>query len=98
MSETESGLEARLSAHPHLKARIEELLVLVEASSGEVQQADEAERRVIEGLRQLGHELLTDWAVEQERRRVEAVGTSAEPLTAHGQKKSAGTPHLETSG
>lgn len=94
MTETKSSLEARLEAHPHLKARIEDILGIVEDAEGDVQKADEAERRVIEELRQLGHELLTDWATGQEVRQVEAVRTRAEPINHHGQKKSAGTPRL----
>jgi hypothetical protein len=95
MSEFNPRLEARLNAHPHLKARIEELLGIVENAEGDVQKADEAERRVIEELRHLGHELLTDWASGQERRQVEAVRTSADRIKLQGQKKSAGTRRLE---
>lgn len=98
MSEFNSSLEARLNAHPYLRARIEELLGIVEDAEGDVQKADEAERRVIEELRQLGHELLTDWAAGQEVRQVEAVHTSADWVKAHGQKKSTGTPRLGNSG
>lgn len=94
MTASNSGLDARLEAHPHLKARIEELLRLVEDAAGEVKTADEAERRVIEGLRQLGHGLLTDWAAGQEVRQVEALRTSAGAIKSHGQKNSAGTRRL----
>lgn len=94
MSESKSSLEARLEAHPHLKGRIEDILGIVEDAEGDVQKADEAERRVIEELRQLGHELLTDWATGQEVRQVEAVRTSADRVKSQGQKKSAGIPRL----
>lgn len=97
MSEFNRSLDARLEAHPHLKARVEELLGIVEDAAGEVQKADEAERRVIEALRQLGHELLQDWAAGQEVRQVETVCTSADGVKLHGKKKSAGTPRLEKS-
>ena len=95
MSACNRSLDARLEAHPHLKVRIEELLGIVEDAEGEVQKADEAERRVIAALRQLGHDLLADWAAGQEVRQVAAVRLSAGALKHHGQKKSAGTPHLE---
>ena len=57
------GLELakRLNAHPILKARMVGLLNLVE-NVKEVALADEAERRVVESLRSMGNELLTDWA------------------------------------
>lgn len=57
------GLELakRLDAHPILKARMVGLLNLVE-NVKDVALADEAERRVVESLRNMGNELLTDWA------------------------------------
>ncbi len=52
----------RLNRHPHLRARIESLLAVVEDAEGDCEQANAAERRVIEELRQMGNEALTAWA------------------------------------
>ena len=41
------NLDERLTAHPQLKERVEALLAIGEDTSAAVQQADEAERRVI---------------------------------------------------
>ena len=81
-------LAARLDAHPILKARMMGLLDLVE-NAETIELADEAERRVIEELRGMGNELLTDWA----QRRIaqtehEVVGPH---VTKHVKKSFSGT-------
>jgi hypothetical protein len=53
-------LEQRLAAYPRLRERRERLLDLVENSADDVILADEAERRVIEEMRQMGQEVLQD--------------------------------------
>ena len=52
----------RLNRHPHLRARLESLLAVVEDAAGDWETADAAERRVIEELRQMGNEVLAAWA------------------------------------
>jgi len=51
----------RLERHPELKARVERLLDVVEDTAGDVRQADEAERRTIEELRQMGRDVMQGW-------------------------------------
>ena len=55
-------LGERLNRHPQLRARVESLLAVVEDAAGDSEQADAAERQVIEELRQLGNDVLTAWA------------------------------------
>jgi len=50
----------RLERHPALKARMERMLDVVENASGDVRRADEAERRAIEELRQMGLEVIEE--------------------------------------
>lgn len=45
-----------------MRARVESRLAVVEDAAGDCERADAAERRMIEGLRQMGHEALTAWA------------------------------------
>ncbi len=52
----------RLDRHPVLRNRVESLLRVVEDTEGDGEKADAAEQRVIEELRQMGHEALTAWA------------------------------------
>lgn len=69
----ERSLEERLKAHPELKERVERLLVVVENASGDIEKANEAERRVFEELRQMGQEALTGWAERQHAKKVKAL-------------------------
>ena len=75
----------RLNRHPLLRARVENLLGVVEDAAGDGEKAEAAERRVIEARRQLGNEALTAWA----ERRVEkgAAVAQAEPDWRPGGKK-----------
>jgi hypothetical protein len=59
---SKKSIDERLKAHPILQGRIEAILDIVEDSAGEVERADEAERRMIEEVRQLGNEALHGWA------------------------------------
>jgi hypothetical protein len=63
------SIEERLKAHPDLKARFEAIMDIVENAGGDVEKADEAERRAIEELRQLGNEVLHGWARRQEQKK-----------------------------
>lgn len=51
----------RLERHPALKLRMERILDVVENAAGDVRRADDAERRVIEELRQMGLEVMQGW-------------------------------------
>jgi hypothetical protein len=76
----------RLNRHPHLRARIESLLEVVEDTAGDCEKADAAERRVIEELRRMGNEALTAWAERGVEKRAEVA--QAEPEWRPGGKKS----------
>ncbi len=60
------SLVDRLSAHPELELRVSALLDIVEAESGILDTADDAEEAVITSLRGMGNELLTDWGTGKE--------------------------------
>jgi len=55
----------RIEKQPALLKRFEQLLCIVEDSAGDIQKADEAERRVIDELRDMGNEALTAWSEQQ---------------------------------
>lgn len=88
------GLELakRLDAHPILKARMMGLLNLVE-NVKDVALADEAERRVVESLRSMGNELLTDWAQARAAQMDQA--EQAAGVGKHAKKNSSGTAHTD---
>lgn len=60
----------QLQQHPALHDRIEALLQVVENTDGTAVKADEAEERVAEELRRLGHEALQAWAQRKDQRLV----------------------------
>lgn len=60
------SLADRLAAHPGLELRVSVLLDIVEAESGHLDRADDAEEAVIANLRGMGNELLTDWGTCKE--------------------------------
>ncbi len=75
----------RLNRHRLLRARMENLLGVVEDAAGDCEKADAAERRVIEELRQLGNDALTAWAERGVEKR--AAMAQAEPDWRPGGKK-----------
>lgn len=81
----ERSLEERLKANPALKERVERLLSVVENASGDIEKANEAERRVFEELRQMGQEALTGWAERQHEKKVK--GLEAEGGVSRKEKK-----------
>ena len=60
------GLEERLKEYPELKTKIETMLAIIENAGGDVKKAAEAERRIIEELRQMGNEVLHGWQQKME--------------------------------
>ena len=63
------SLEERLKEYPELRAKIEAMLGIIENAGGDVAKAAEAERRIIEELRQMGNEVLQSWARRQQEKK-----------------------------
>ena len=83
------SMEERLREHPELRARFEQMLDLVENTEGDCVRADEAEARVLEQVRDLGQELLQDWA-EIGQARVEQAWDKRRDVSRKEKKLSAG--------
>jgi hypothetical protein len=90
-----SSIEERLQRHPHLRQRFEHILDIIEAPSGQVDTADEAEQRVIEELRRLGHEVLHQWAADKETQQVTELEVKDHKFTHSAKKNSGGTRRSE---
>jgi ATP/maltotriose-dependent transcriptional regulator MalT len=65
------SFEERLNDQPELKSKVARLLDVIENAAGDVEKAAEAERRVIEELRQMGNEVLHGWARRQQQKKEE---------------------------
>ena len=70
-SNEKQGLEERLKQYPELRAKIDAMLDIMENSGGDVEKAAEAERRIIEEMRQMGNEVLHGWARRQQQKKEE---------------------------
>jgi len=62
LSPQDRDFMTQVNRHPKLKARLSSLLAIAEDTGNDLVKAADAEQRVIEEVRRLGNELLTDWA------------------------------------
>jgi len=90
------SLEERLKAHPDLRSRFELILDIVDNAAGDIEKADEAERRVIEEIRQLGNEVMHGWGRRQEQKKEEEFENKP-GVSRKVKKTSTGTPGSERS-
>ena len=89
-------LSERLTRHPELAERFEMILDIVDNAAGDVEKADEAERRAIEAVRQLGNEVLQSWAQRQHQKKEQEYDAKAE-VSRKQKKTSIGTRSSERS-
>jgi hypothetical protein len=78
-------LEARLDAYPELRAKVEGLVDIIENAGGDIEKAAVAEQRVIEAIRTLGHDVLAQWALQQQA--TQAAACQARPGVHRKEKK-----------
>ena len=90
------SVDERLKDLPEVLARFERMLDVIENAAGDIEKAAEAERRVIEELRQMGNEVLHNWACRQQQKK-EKEFDSKRGVNRKEKKTSTGTPDLEKS-
>lgn len=88
------SLEQRLEAFPKLKKRVESLLAITENAGDAIEKANEAEARVIQEIRQMGHEALSGWAENQAAKKEREVEKN-DKINKPVKKKCIGTPPME---
>ncbi len=86
----------RLGEYPEVKTKIENMLGIIENAGGDVEKVAEAERRVIEELRQMGNEVLHSWARRQQQKKEEEYNTQV-GVNRKEKKSSTGTRDWEPS-
>ena len=85
------NMEARLDKYPGLRAKVEGMLDIIENAGGDVEKAAMAEQRVIDAMRELGHDVLERWADQQQA--TQAARCQATPgVNRREKKRSTGTP------
>ncbi len=67
------------------------MLSIIENSGGDVEKAAEAERRIIEEMRQMGNEVLHGWARRQQQKKEEEY-TAKAGVNRKEKKRFTGTP------
>ncbi len=81
------SLEQRLAQRPAVLARLHQIADVLDQSVGDASTADDAEARVMSQLRQLGQELLGQWAREANADTQAQVPTRHPAAIRHGKKK-----------
>ncbi len=94
LSQEDKELLNQLNRRPDLKKRVKSILSIAGDDGDGIVKADEAESRVIEEVRRMGNEVLTQWA----ETRIEKSGAylpADSDIDRSGKKKSVGTQHSE---
>ena len=88
-------LALRLTRYPELKSHFEELVTIIENPKEETTLADVAEQRIIDQLRDLGHDALQNWGIRQSERTSAQIQKKVSSARKNTKKKSAGTQPME---
>lgn len=86
------SLDERLNAHPELK---EYMLTLLDLADCDICKADEVEDRTIEGVHQLGQQVIQDWAHQRQKAEIQCLKESELDYTGKGKKNFTGRRPLE---
>jgi hypothetical protein len=82
-----------VNKHPNIKARMETILMIAEASFSGLITADDVEAQVRDNVRDLGKHTIENWATSQERV-LSAEFSKSKKVKKHSKKNSTGTPRL----
>jgi len=80
-------LDARFAARPHVHARLHAIADMMDQAIAEGATADEAEEMAIEQLRELGGDVLTDWAQQKQAESVRQAQNEDPSAIRHIKKK-----------
>ncbi len=84
----------QLNRQPNLKKRIQAILSIANDDGEGIVKADEAESQIIEEVRRLGNETLTEWAVSRIEK-AEADLPAGDNISRSGKKNFIGTARSE---
>lgn len=82
------SLDERFADRPHLRRRLLAIADMIDQAVAEGCTAHEAEARAIEQIRQLGNEVLTDWAQKSEQQARAKTQQEDKALQAYRKKNS----------
>jgi len=67
-SQSEINLIKRLRQQPKMMERVQRILEIAHSTEGPLKTADEIEELLLEEMRRLGNETMTEWATQPEKR------------------------------
>jgi hypothetical protein len=68
LSQSELNLIRRLRKQPKVMQRVERILEIANSSEGPLKTADEIEDLLLDEMRRLGNDTMTEWATQAEKR------------------------------
>jgi hypothetical protein len=68
LSQSELSLIRRLRKQPKMMERVQCILEIAHSSEGPLKTADEMEELLLEEMRRLGNDTMTEWATQAEKR------------------------------
>jgi hypothetical protein len=68
LSQSEIHLIKRLRQQPRMMERVERILEIANSTEGPLKTADQIEELLLEEMRRLGNETMTEWATQAEKR------------------------------
>ena len=68
LSQSELKLIRRLRKQPKMMERVQRILEIANSSEGPLKTADEIEELLLEEMRRLGNDTMTEWATQAEER------------------------------
>ncbi len=81
------SLDARFSSRPHVHRRLHQIADMMDQAIAEGATADEAEALAIEQLRELGSDVLTDWAQQKQEDSLQKAQKENPSAIGHIKKK-----------
>jgi len=75
-----------LNQYPELCERVKQLLAIIKNAGGETTRADDAEQRVIDEMRKLGHDVMQNWANQQVGKAAQRATQQKASLRKHTKK------------
>jgi hypothetical protein len=95
MNDREKGIVERLQAHPQILECVEAMLNIVEATSGHIDKANEAELLMTEQTRRIGNVALNDWANAKCEQKTKELLSQDDHIVPNGKKNSNGPQRTE---
>jgi hypothetical protein len=68
LSQSEITLIKRLRRQPKMMERVQRILEMANSTEGRLKTADEIEELLLEEMRRLGNETMSEWAIQAEQR------------------------------